>query len=101
VVIDRERGQTRPVDISLKQRGKALADIWVQGWLILHPGERSELLAFLAGYFAESGIYRLNKAMREILVDWVLRCATDILVSDYRFALLRHYFKEKYGIPQE
>ena len=31
VVIDRERGLTRPVGISLKQRGKALADIWVNG----------------------------------------------------------------------
>ena len=101
VVIDRERGLTRPVDISLKQRGKALADIWVTGWSILGPGERSELLAFLAGYFAESGIHRLNKAMCGNLVDWVLRCATDILASDYRFASLRRDFKEKYGIPQE
>ena len=101
VVIDRERGQTRLVDISLKQRGKALADIWVKGCFIIGPGERSELIAFLAGYFAESGILRLNKAIRGNLVDRVLRRATDILASDYRFASLRRDFKGKYGIPQE
>lgn len=99
MVIDRERGLTRLVNISLKQRGKALAEIWVKGTFIIGRAERSELLAFLAGYFAASGIHRLNKAMRGDLANWVFRRAEYILASDDRFVSLRRDFKEKYNIP--
>ena len=98
VVIDREHGQIHSVEISLNQRGRALGALWVEGTKIIGTGERSELLAFLAGYFAASEIPSQNKAMRENLVDRVLRRAKVILACDDRFALLRHVFKEKYDI---
>jgi hypothetical protein len=101
VVIDRERGLTRLANISLKQRGKKLAEIWIKGSFSIGRGERTELLAFLSGYFAASGMRGLNKAMGGNLVNWVLRRAVDILASDDRFAGLYPDFKEKYGIPQE
>lgn len=100
VVIDRERGLNRLVNISLQQRGKKLAEIWIKGAFTIGRGERSELLAFLSGYFAASGVHGMKKAMGEKLVNWVLRRTADILASDDRFASLRPDFKEKYGIPQ-
>ncbi len=99
VVIDRERGLTHPVDISLKQRGKMLAEVWIKGAFTIGRGERSELLAFLSGYCAASGMHGLNKAMRGILATWVLGRAADILDRDNRFACLLPDFKKKYGIP--
>lgn len=100
VVIDRERGRTHPVSISLKDRGNTLAKIWIKGAFTIGRGERSELLAFLSGYFAASGIHRLSKAIRGDLVNWVLRRAADILANYERFSSLRQDFKEKYGFPQ-
>lgn len=101
VVIDRERGLTHPVDISLKQRGRTLAEIWIKGAFTIGRGEPSELLAFLSGYFLASGMHGLNKARRVNLVNWVLRRAADILARDGRFSILRPDFKERYDIPRK
>ena len=101
VVIDRERGLNRPVNISLMQRGKTLAEIWVKGAFAIGRGERSELLAFLSGYFTASGKSGFSREMLENLVDLASRRAAGILATDDRFASLRPDFKEKYGIPQE
>ncbi len=100
VVIDRERGRTRPIRLSLKDRGKMLADIWIKGAFTIGRGERSELLAFLSGYFAASGMHRLNKSVRGDLVHWVLCGAANILAGDERFSSLRQDFKKMYGIPR-
>lgn len=100
VVIDRERGRIGLGNISLKHRGKALAEIWVKGAFTLGRGERSELLAFLSGYFGATGMHRLNKAMRKDLVNWVFFRVESILDSDKRFSCLRQDFKERYGIPR-
>jgi hypothetical protein len=51
MVIDRERGLTRPVNISLLQRGRRWAEIWVKGAFTIGRGEQSELLAFLIRLF--------------------------------------------------
>ena len=101
VVIDRERGRIRRENISLKRRGKTLAEIWVKGAFTLGRGERSELLAFLSGYFGAAGIHRLNQAMRKDLVNWVFFRVENILDSDQRFFSLRQDFKERYGIPRK
>jgi hypothetical protein len=99
VVIDRERGVINPGKISLQHRGKRLAEIWIKGAFILGPGERSELLAFLSGYCAASGLPGQSKDLRLHVVDSVLRRAAGILARDDRFARLRPSFKEKYCIP--
>lgn len=99
VVIDRERGLTRQVNISLTQRAKTLAEIWIKGAFTIGRGERSELLAFLSGYFMASGMHGLNKAGRVNLAGLVMGCAADILDRDQRYASLRPDFKEKYGVP--
>lgn len=99
VVIDREHGRIHPVNITLVQQGKALAEILIKGAFILGLGERSELLAFLSGYFAASGLQKQNKAMRINLVDWVLHYTANILDKDERFVSLQLAFKEMYGIP--
>jgi hypothetical protein len=101
VVIDRERGRTHPINISLQDRGKTLAEIWIKGAFTIGRGERSELLAFLSGYFRASGMRGLDKANCEDLVNWVFRCATDILACDKRFSSLRQDFMERYGIPRK
>ena len=98
VVIDRERGRTHPVILSRQDRGKMLAEIWIKGAFTIGRGERSELLAFLSGYFAASGMHRLNKAVRRDLAHWVLCWAAKILDDDKRFSSLRRDFKEMYGI---
>ena len=98
VVIDRERGRTHPIHISLEDRGKTLAEIWIKGAFTIGRGERSELLAFLSGYFAGSRMRRLGEAVHTDLVHWVVVRATDILAHDERFSSLRHDFKERYGI---
>ena len=100
VVIDRERGRTYQEHISLKHRGKTLAEIWVKGAFTLGRGERSELLAFLSGYLGAAGMQRLNKAMRQDLVNWIFCRVEHILDSDQRFFSLRQDFKEAYGIPR-
>lgn len=99
VVIDRERGLTRQANISLTQRAKTLAEIWIKGAFTIGRGERSELLAFLSGYFMASGMHGLNKAGRVNLVGLVMGCAAEILDRDQRYASLRPDFKEKYGVP--
>ncbi len=101
VVIDRERGCTHPINISLQDRGKTLAEIWIKGAFTIGRGERSELLAFLSGYFRGSGMRGLDKANCEDLVNWVFRHATDILACDKRFSSLRQDFMERYGIPRK
>ncbi len=101
VVIDRERGRIRQGNISSKLRGKMLAEIWVKGAFTLGRGERSELLAFLSGYFGAAGMHRLNKAMRKDLVKWVFLRVENIFDSDQRFSSLRQDFKERYGIPRK
>lgn len=98
VVIDRERGMTHQVNISLKQRGRRLAEIWIKGAFTIGRGEQSELLSFLSGYISASG---LNKAMRGDLIKWVLRQAANILDCDERFLSLRPDFKQKYPIFQK
>lgn len=100
-VIDRERGLTSLGNISLEQRGKALAEIWIKGAFTIGRGEPSELLAFLSGYFVASGMQKRNKSMWIDLAYWVLRCAGDILDRDERFSNLRQDFNERYGIPQQ
>ena len=100
VVIDRERGLTYPVNLSLKQRGKTLAEIWIKGAFTIGRGERSELLAFLAGYFSASGMRGSQRDQCAILVQWVMLRATEILANDDRYSSLLHGFKEKYGIVQ-
>jgi hypothetical protein len=99
VVIDRERGVTRLGSISLMQRGKALAEIWIKGAFTIGRGEQSELLAFLSGYCTGSGAKEFSKAMRANFIGWVLRRAEEILTRDDRFGKLRSEFKEKYGLP--
>lgn len=101
VVIDRERGRPYPVNLSLKDRGKSLADIWVKGSFTIGRGALRELLAFLSGYCAASGLHRSNKDMREVLVRWIVGRAADILAHDGRFINLRQDFKEKYGVIQK
>jgi hypothetical protein len=101
VVIDREHGLPYSVNISLKQRGKALGENWVKGALLFIRGERSELLAFLAGYFTACNMRKSQKSMRVILVQSTLLRATEILTSDARFSSFRQSFKEKYSIPLE
>lgn len=98
VVIDRERGRTHPVNLSLKDCGKALAEIWVKGSFTIGRGSLRELLAFLSGYCAAFGMNRTNKAMREDLVHWIVGRADDILAHDERFSSLRQDFMEKYGV---
>jgi lipopolysaccharide kinase (Kdo/WaaP) family protein len=99
VVIDRERGLTRQMNISLKKRAKTLAEIWVKGAFTIGRGERSELLAFLSGYSMASGLHGLNKAGRVNLVGMIMGRATHILDRDQRYASLRPDFKEKYSFP--
>jgi hypothetical protein len=99
-VIDRERGRPQSVNLSVKDRGKALADIWVKGSFTIGRGALRELLAFLAGYCAASGMDWSNKAMREDLIHCIVGRSVDILARDERFASLRQDFKEKYGLSQ-
>ncbi len=94
VVIDRERGRTHPVTLSIKERGEMLAEIWVKGAFTLGQGEKSEILSFLSGYISASG---LNKAMYGELVHCVLWRAVNILERDQRFRSLRQSFKDMYG----
>jgi hypothetical protein len=101
VLIDREHGLSYSVNISLKQRGRALGEIWAKGALIFIRGERSELLAFLAGYFAACNMRESQRDMRVILVQSTLLRATEILTSDARFSNFRQSFKERYGIHLE
>ncbi len=101
VVIDRERGLTRLETISLEQRGKTLAEIWIKGAFTIGRGKRTELLAFLSGYVAASCMYQFNKAIRRDLGNEVVTRAVGILENDRRFSSLRQDFKEKYGIPRE
>ena len=98
VVIDRERGLTGVESFSVEQRGKLLAEIWIKGAFTIGRGKQSELLAFLSGYFAASGMQEQDKSMWVDLVFWVLRCAVKILDEDKRFFSLRHNFRETYGI---
>lgn len=100
VVIDRERSMTRQVNIWLKQRGKTLAEIWVEGAFTIGRAERSELRAFLAGYFAASGMRVLPRGMCAILVQRALLHATEILSSYEPFSSIPLGFKKKYGIVQ-
>ena len=98
VVIDRERGLTELVNISFKHRAKRLAEIWTKGVIMIGPTERSELLAFLSGYWAASGMSSEKEEMRENFVTLVLSYVADILARDDRFVGLRSIFKEKYDI---
>lgn len=100
VVIDRERGSTHSVRLSVKDRGEMLAEIWVKGAFTIGRGASSELLAFLAGYFTASRKDRLDKGGREEVVKWIVGRATDILFQDERFLSLRQDFTGRYGIPQ-
>ena len=81
VVIDRARGLTHSINISLEDRGRTLAEIWIKGAFTIGRGERSELLAFLAGYFRATGMWGLNKASRENVVNSVMHRAADIVES--------------------
>lgn len=51
VVIDRERGKTKPVKLPMPLRAKQLADVWCKSGTELGLGTWGELQAFLAGYF--------------------------------------------------
>jgi hypothetical protein len=98
VVIDRERGCIHHVSLSLKDWGKALAEIWVKGAFTIGRGAPSELLAFLSGYFAALGIPRSNKPMRANVVKGIVARAAEILSHDERYSSLRKDFMEKYGV---
>ena len=93
VVIDREHCLSYSVNISLKQRGRALGEIWVKGAALFIRGERSELLAFLAGYFAACNMRKSQKDMRVFLIQSTLLRATEILSNDDRFRSFSQSFK--------
>ncbi len=99
VVIDREHGVPNAVNIALEHRAKRLAEIWIKTAFMIDPAERSELLAFLSGYWAASHLPSQGRDERERFVALVIRSATDILTRDNRFTHLRSPFKEKYNIP--
>ncbi len=99
VVIDRERGESHTVNISFEHRAKRLAEIWIKGSFMIDPAERSELLAFLSGYWAASHMPSHGKNVRQRFVAFVIGYVADILARDERFAHLRSPFKEKYDIP--
>ncbi len=99
VVIDRERGVTDPVNISLMNRGKRLAEIWIKGAFMLGATERSELLAFFSGYWAASHLPSKGKDMRKHFIALIMSHVADILENDHRFTPLRFPFKKKYNIP--
>ena len=84
----------------LKQRGRRLAEIWVKGAFTIGREQRSELLAFLAGYFVAFGMRGPQRAMRANLVQWVFHRATELLASDDRFSKCANRFHEKYAIVQ-
>ena len=99
VVIDRERGQTHPVSLSVKDRGKLLADIWLKSAFTIGTGTFSELRSFLSGYFEVLGIRRLNQTMCRDLVNEVMARAATILAYDKRFSDLQQDIQNKFGIP--
>ena len=99
VVIDRERGVTDLVNISLIKQAKRLAEIWIKGAFMLGTTERSELLAFLSGYWAASLFPSKGKDIRKRFIALIMGRAADILKNDHRFAPLRFPFKKKYDIP--
>ncbi len=101
VVIDRERGQTYPVSLSVKDRGKSLADIWIKSAFTIGTSTFSELLSFLSGYFEVLGIRRLNQAMCRDLVNEVMARAENILSSDKRFSDRQQDFQQRFGIPRK
>ncbi len=99
VVIDRERGHTRPMNLAQKYRGKSLADIWVKGAFTIGRGSSNELLAFLSGYCVGSGIRREDKSTRSEILRYTVDRVTGLLDRDQRYSNLRKDFKERYGIP--
>lgn len=101
VVIDRERGCTHPVNLSVEARGRMLAEIWVKGAFTIGRGDPSELLAFLSGYFAAFGIDGTDRTLRAEVVNWIAGRASDILSHDERFSSIRQDFKGKYRIPRD
>jgi len=101
VVIDRERGQSHLVELSIEQCGIRLGDIWVKGMFRIGLGERSELLAFLSGYLREvgqQGVWDVHGGSYVILVERASRRAIEVLYRDNRFARLRKEFQMQYGI---
>ncbi|MDH5588252.1 MAG: hypothetical protein OEZ05_16670 [Nitrospirota bacterium] len=98
VVIDRERGQTDLVDLSLQDRGKRLGEIWVKGSFTLGRAGMRELFVFLSSYCSVSGMKRGRRTWCRNLVQGILGRATDILAHDRRFSSLRLEFREKYGV---
>lgn len=99
VVIDREHGVPDTVNILFEHRAKRLAEIWIKGAFMIDPAERSELLAFLSGYWTASHMTPQRKDVRQRFVVLVIGCVADILARDDRFTHLRSPFKEKYDIP--
>lgn len=102
VVIDREYGAREPIQLSGEQRGQGLADIWVKGALSMRlseAGQRSELLAFLAGYLRE--LYLDTRPERhaeaERLAGQVTARACEIVRRDGRFESLRPGFEKWCG----
>ncbi len=99
VVIDRERGAPNLVNITVEHRPKRLAEIWIKGTFMIDSAERSELLAFLSGYWTASQMPSQGNDVRQRFVALVIGYVDDILARDDRFAHLRSPFKEKYDIP--
>ncbi len=98
VVIDRERGQTHLVDLSLQDRGKRLADIWVKGSFTLGRPSIRELLVFLSSYCEASDLKQGRRAWCGDLVQRITGRTAQILGRDRRFSTLELDFKEKYGV---
>jgi len=101
VVIDRERGQTHLVDLSVQDRGKRLAEIWVKGSFTLGRASLRELFVFLSSYCAACDMKRARRVWCRDLVHRIMARAAKILDQDRRFSALRLDFKEKYGVCQK
>ncbi len=101
VVIDREHGRPYLMGLSIEQCGIRLGDIWAKGMYRIGLGERSELLAFLSGYFTGAGQRSVREARGAISSNLVTRAscrAAEVLYHTNRFETLRAGFQVLYGI---